>query len=301
MLLRNARSVSNPHPDETESRIVKTLFGTETLEAKISRAFGLMDKAVAQYKPIGVYAMFSGGHDSLVATHLASKHPLFTAVWNINTGIGIDKTRQFVHDTCLERGWPLKRGYAELCGQFYADIVKKHGFPGPIQHRLMYIQLKERPLRRLIREAKKRRNDRVMLVTGVRSEESTTRMGYDAPITKEAAKVWVSPIIDWTASECNEYIEANGLKRNEVVDLMHMSGECLCGAYARPGEFKEIKCWFPETAHQIQEIEAEVRGRGFNWGWGEIPPHSKHKKDDPEQMKIPGMLCYGCPTKRGAV
>jgi len=38
----------------------------------------------------------------------------------------------------------------------------------------------------------------------------------------------------------NDFMADNNLKRNEVVDLIHKSGECLCGAFAKPGELKRL-------------------------------------------------------------
>ena len=39
----------------------------------------LMNAAIEEHNPVAVFAMFSGGHDSLTATHIAAQHPKFTA------------------------------------------------------------------------------------------------------------------------------------------------------------------------------------------------------------------------------
>lgn len=31
----------------------------------------------------------------------------------------------------------------------------------------------------------------------------------------------------------------------------HMSGECLCGAFAKPGELDEIRFWYPAMADEL--------------------------------------------------
>ena len=235
----------------------------------IQPCLDLMSVAIEDHNPVAVYAMFSGGHDSLTATHIAAQHPKFTAAVHINTGIGIEKTRQFVRDTCKREGWPLKEYRAVDQGQIYREHVLEYGFPGSFAHSMMYARLKERALRACIRETKINRRDRVMLVTGVRSQESVRRMGHVDPIQHDGVKVWVAPIHDWSKGECSEYITERKLKRNEVVDLIHMSGECLCGAYAHPGELKEIEQWFPEVAHQIHQLEREVWDAGFPWRWEE--------------------------------
>ena len=98
----------------------------------MTKALALIEQACENYKPSHVFAMFSGGHDSLVATLIASKHPRFSGAVHINTGIGIEQTRKFVRQTCDKRGWPLIEIRAkEDCGQDYERIVMDNGFPGP--------------------------------------------------------------------------------------------------------------------------------------------------------------------------
>ena len=39
--------------------------------------YEVIDQAVAEHKPSHVFALFSGGHDSLTSTHIAAQHPSF--------------------------------------------------------------------------------------------------------------------------------------------------------------------------------------------------------------------------------
>lgn len=174
-------------------------------------------------------------------------------------------------------------------------MVLKHGFPGPYGHRFMYIKLKERPLRQCIREFKKDKHDRILLVSGARSQESVRRMGHVQPIYEEGVRIWVSCIHDWSKLDCANYIESEGLKRNEVVDMIHKSGECLCGAYAKPGELDELAYWFPNTAKAIRQLEEEVKAAGHDWGWEGRPPR---RPEDIGQPELPGLLCIGCERRR---
>lgn len=253
----------------------------------------LIDKALIKHKSIAVYGLFSGGHDSLTACHVASKHPKFSGCVHINTGIGVAQTRQFVIDTCKREGWPLRIIRAkEDCGQDYREMVLEHGFPGPPMHSKMYNRLKERAIRLLLRETKvgKKHRDSVILISGVRSAESVRRMGYVEPLQKDGSKIWVAVIHDWTKQDCNAYIDGNNLKRNEVVDMIHKSGECLCGAYAKKGELDELAVWFPEVAKEIRDLEKEVHARGHKWGWGERAYMKKKIPKDPKKS----MLCSSC-------
>lgn len=237
--------------------------------------------AIEKYQPKHVIALFSGGHDSLVSTHYALQRVPSLKIAHLNTGIGIEATRKFVRETV--QGWDKELleyradEYVRADGipdpQIYAEIVKEQGFPGPAMHTTMYNRFKERPLRQLIRELPRSRKDKTLLVTGVRSQESQRRMRHVEPVQIwEGTKIWVAPIWDFSAHDINRYIEKHGLKRNMVSDLLHGSKECLCGAYAHPGELEEIALWFPEDAEKIKRLQIEVRDSGFPWGWEEGPP-----------------------------
>lgn len=229
------------------------------------------------------FVLFSGGHDSLCATHYAMNNDLATEVVHVNTGIGIEQTREFVRDTCAAHGWPLNelRPAAR-----YDDIVSEHGFPGPGSHAIIYRLLKERPLAAFARERKPRRGHPLIYVTGVRSQESTRRTRHVKEFQPDPKRGWAwhAPIFNWTKADCNAYIDEHGLRRNEVVDVLHMSGECLCGAFARPGERDELRQWYPETWAHIATLEARV---GAAWGQ---PPDRVH----PRQLRFAGMLCTDC-------
>jgi 3'-phosphoadenosine 5'-phosphosulfate sulfotransferase (PAPS reductase)/FAD synthetase len=250
----------------------------------------VLDRAIAEHDPSHVFAMFSGGHDSLAATALTMRHPRASAVVHVNTGIGIEQTREFVRETCRAQGWPLREYLTPA--RVYEEAVLRNGFPGPAQHQVMYRNLKERRIRDLVRDHKQHRNDRIMLVTGARSDESVRRMGVVEPVRRDGAVVWVAPIFDWSKSDCNDLIEREGLARNLVVDLLHMSGECLCGAFAKPDEIAQLETWFPTEAARLHKIErrAEAAGR-IACVWGRRP-------DDvnPEQQRLMPILplCTSC-------
>jgi 3'-phosphoadenosine 5'-phosphosulfate sulfotransferase (PAPS reductase)/FAD synthetase len=100
----------------------------------------------------------------------------------------------------------------------------------------MYVWLKERALREVRREAQSGLNRRVMFITGVRSSESQRRMSYVEPVRRQGNIVWVAPIHDFDHKDLWAYRDEFDLPENEVVSLLHMSGECLCGAFAKRKE-----------------------------------------------------------------
>lgn len=253
----------------------------------------ILDTAIQEHNPSHVFAMFSGGHDSLCSTYIAAQHPRFTAAVHINTGIGIEDTREFVRETCREQGWPLLEYHPD--GQSYEDLVLRHGFGrGPKAHSRYYYWLKQRQIRRLVAEYKTHRHDRIALVTGIRELESHRRMASNiaAEVRRDGAQLWVNPILHWSKADCNQYIAGQGLKRNQVSDLLHRSGECLCGALARRDELRDIALWFPDTAHRIRQLERQAAERGVHAQWATPEPI-------PE---LPGQesilpLCVGCEAR----
>ncbi len=242
-------------------------------------ALDKINEAADRYKSSGVYAMLSGGDDSLTCALITTQAKLFRACVHLDTGIGIPETREYVRELCRQQGWPLKIYRAADQGQHYVEHCRAYGFPGPGQHWRMYTRLKERPLRAFVREHKQHRLDRLLLSTGARSQESQRRMGHVQPERRDGVKVWLNPIHDWSKSDCHVYIASRGVARNPVVELLHMSGECLCGAFAKPGELKEIALWYPHVAAEIRNIEGELQALHPNAAvWGQRPKGSRATK-----------------------
>lgn len=243
--------------------------------------------------PVAIRVGFSGGRDSLAVTHWMMNNVPGCEPFHCNTGIGIERTRQFVRDTCATMGWPLHEIRAkEDCGQDYDELVRKLGFPGPDGHSMMYARLKERPIRELVRRAQTKRGDRVMLATGIRHDESVRRMRYAGrEVNRAGSQLWVNPIYWWSGTERDAYIKAHNLPINPISAMLGMSGECLCGAYAHRGEKSLVKLVDRETHDRICALEQSVSDAGFNWGWEGRPPSGGH---NPAQLDVFRPLCVGC-------
>lgn len=231
--------------------------------------YAILNEALDLYQPSHVFAMFSGGYDSLVTTHLTAQHPQFSGVLHINTGIGIEQTREFVRATCHMYGWPL---HEYQCAESYETWVLNGGFPGPAQHTIMYNRLKDRAIWAVLRDYKTHRRDRIAFVTGARRHESTRRMGNAEPHRRHKTQVWINPIINWSRDDVLDYKDLHQLPTNWVVDVLHMSGECLCGAFADTGELALIETFFPKMGGYLRDLEQRVHAAGYPWGWDEAPP-----------------------------
>jgi 3'-phosphoadenosine 5'-phosphosulfate sulfotransferase (PAPS reductase)/FAD synthetase len=250
-------------------------------------ALATLDQGIAEYRPQRLYALFSGGYDSLVTTHVTAQHPDFAGVLHIDTTIGLPQTQAYVRRTCAQFGWPLTILRPWLT---YAQLIVKVGFPGPALHDMCYQRLKERPLQTFVGTIKVLRgkglpNKAIGLASGVRNTESTIRMGYKGTARLENNRLWLNPIQDWTAHEVQNYMEHHNLPRSEVKDLLHISGECFCGAFAAQTERHDLQTWYPEFSLELSKYEELVRvartiktvqiaAEASTWGWGRgIPLH----------------------------
>ena len=257
--------------------------------------------AIEQYKPVRIYAMLSGGNGSVPTVHWAMNNVPGCEVAHLNTGIGIERGRQWVRDLCKQQGWPFHEAHAPK--NSYRNMVLKYGFPGPNGHSLMYQRLKERALWNLMRESKvgHKRSAKVLFITGIRHADSIVRTGYAGrEVNKYRGQVWANPLYWWTDEQMRDYRAASGIPPNPVAEELGMSGECGCGAYAQRGELKRWEKVDPSFGTAIRGLEAECLARGFTWGWEGRPPKGGY---NPAQgnLDLPHMpLCTNC-TKSAVV
>lgn len=271
-----------------------------SVDALVREANDILDEAYwqlveTQGKSLtGIVVMFSGGNDSTVLAHLMRERATHFA--HCNTTIGIEQTRQFVRDRAAEWNRPLIE-VTPPPGSTYREMVVAHGFPGPASHWVMFRHLKERGMREVRRQFIDRpRAQRVIFLSGIRRAESSRRSERD-DFHREGSIIWVSPLIHWTNAEMASYRAAFNVPRNEVADLIHMSGECLCGAFAKKNEIDEIGFFFPEVRSEIEALQVEVRAAGHpelrcTWGWGADRPISARTRSGP--------LCSSCEYRQEA-
>ena len=262
--------------------------GLGILDILLREADGIYARAVAEatrdgYRLAATVVMFSGGNDSITAAHLFRDRADYAGM--SNTGIGIEETRQFVRDTCAGWGLPLIEKHPRP-GRTYRDLVLglaissqgpnrgirpvNIGFPGYRGHPVMFHWLKERPFQDMRNDLVTRPDDRVIYISGIRKAESQKRRRKSQAVERVGLIVWCKPLINWTRLDLNAYrLRFPDVPRNEVADTLHMSGECMCGAYAQPGELDEIGYWYPEAVKPVRALEQEARDLGIKrcqWG-----------------------------------
>lgn len=265
----------------TEARITR-------LSALIVDSIRIYEEAIkthlGNHRLVAKVVLFSGGNDSTVLAHLFRNFADYAA--HANTTIGIEETREFVRDCCTKWKLPLLERTAPTS---FRELVLERGFPGPAMHYKMYQRLKERPLEQVRRElVVNPRQDRVVFLAGRRRSESERRKSIPLH-ERRGSVIWVSPLAMWTKLDLNLYRKLFAVPRNPVSDALHMSGECLCGAFAHPGELEELEFWFPTMAQEIRDLETEVRAAGHGepfCQWG-------HMKGSSEPPKY-GPMCDSC-------
>jgi 3'-phosphoadenosine 5'-phosphosulfate sulfotransferase (PAPS reductase)/FAD synthetase len=281
------------------------------VEALIAQSRDFLADAIEQHiyrdgrMVAATVVLFSGGNDSTTLAHLFRDEVEYAA--HANTTIGIEATREFVRQCCREWELPLieKRPphtYRQLVlGEVRTRDGSKTpwagGFPGPAAHWLMYQRLKERCLEQVRNDlVTNPRKERVVFIAGRRRQESQRRS--HVPLSeRKGSTVWVSPLIHWTKLDLNTYrLMCGDVPRNPASDLIHMSGECLCGSFAAPGERAEIDHWFPDALAEVRELEALIADRTDipdhrkTWGWGADPA----LKAIDGKPSTAGPLCSSC-------
>lgn len=184
---------------------------------------------------------------------------------------------RFRHEAACRKGdWSIEQMIAEdkragrTSSKQYGNAP--YGFPGKGHHGKAYSRLKERRIEEVLRETKAghSRSSTVLFLSGIRRAESRRRARRE-PFSVRGSAKFCSPLIDWTAADMEEYRARFGLPQSDVAALLHRSGECNCGAFARAEEERALMqtFWPAWWAATVEALEAEAEARGIRWcRWG---------------------------------
>lgn len=303
----------------------------ERIEKMIAGGKNIVSGAIEQYKPIAILSAYSGGNDSIVSTHFGCENYGALAI-HCETSIGLEESRNHVISTCERFKWDLRMQRAQPEGKpntvdpaslpsgkwcdgetAYEEFVLNWGFPGPGQHGRMFQRLKQRPIAAIQRELKagQHRHATILIISGIRHDESAIRAGYKRAVMKESgtSRVWVNPFYWNTALDFELYRQEFGLPRNPVKACIGISGECLCGAFAKKSEKEAIRSVCPKMGEYLDQLESRVKMNGLPWGWGEDPPSWFYEARSGQQFlfdltdgEIESFrpMCVGCNSRRNA-
>lgn len=252
----------------------------------------LIRKARDEHQPVNTFCLFSGGKDSSALAHRCRDQ--YQALMFIDTGTAVPGVVEFVREFADWLDKPLviynsKEAFRNL-------VLELGGFPGPAGHGRAYSRLKERQIRKLVRDFKVacHPNSCVMLLTGKRRAESARRAKTTLGIDKRGGQLYVNPLIDWTSADLYAYRDEHQIPVSPVAALLGMSGECGCGAFASENEREMRWQLYPEFGRQMEELEAEAEAcgvRACRWGGydkdGQRITAERQEDDDPA-------LCASC-------
>lgn len=252
-------------------------------------------RAKEEHDPIRTFCLFSGGSDSLVVAHRCRDH--YDELVYIDTTTAVPGVEDHVRRRADDLGKPL-RVLSPNFDAFRLLVLggtdpdgnewKPLGFPGPGQHNRAYNRLKERPLRKLLKETKEGHphNARVLALSGIRRDESARRSSR-MPITREGSMVFCNPLIEWSNKEMADYRREHDLRLSDVAALLHRSGECQCGSFADEGEREMLRSlfsdWYEERIAPLEEAARDAGLEFSTWGSGR-----------PDRPVEAGPMCSSC-------
>lgn len=219
------------------------------------------------YKPEQIVCCFSGGKDSLVATHY-----VLTALKRVNipkhvvwadTTIMIPPARDFVRGVCERFGWPLVEVKPR---ESFEALAERFGMP-TIFRRWCCWALKVGPINDWMEHLPGRK----CVVTGLRRSESRRRADF-APVAfrhswdkrymHRPLDVWhYAPIIEWSEDDVARYIRRHNLPEPPWYRL-GIPETCQCGAFASAKVLERVCGNFPEFFQRYVLLEERFRSGG---------------------------------------
>jgi len=217
----------------------------------------IVDSAINDYGRKSFYGLLSGGKDSMSVTHYIAENysDLFKGVVFCDTTIGLAETKEFVQDECQRLGWDLHIRTPKI--KNYRDWVMQGGFPQAGSHSMIMRYIKYDAMRSFALE---RLDEHPCMVSGVRQNESVRRMSYNDPVNHDGNLWFVCPFLYKSTEEVYVYLSEHNLKKSPAYQSLHISGDCLCGAFSRdPSEILMLRAAYPEMYEKIKHLELDVK------------------------------------------
>lgn len=228
------------------------------------------------------WALLSGGKDSLSTAQALEDQGLLAGVASFETGVSTPDWKPFVEKVCEERKWRHK---FYKTTESYDALVLEYGFPGPGRHKKFMDRLKGRCIRQFRREFPDG-----ILASGTRGGESKRREIGTSPVSMWEGAPIVAPIYHWSTDETWAYFRDRGFERAPGYSTLQISGDCLCGSFAREGEREALEFHYPTLGERFRGLTEQIGKRIASgrhlWGWGWKQPV---KKD-----KVTSAICVEC-------
>jgi 3'-phosphoadenosine 5'-phosphosulfate sulfotransferase (PAPS reductase)/FAD synthetase len=237
----------------------------------------IVQKAIVDLKPYAIGLMLSGGTDSITALQVAIMLgvPIDFIMHGV-TGTGLKDCRKYVHQVAERTGIKLIEANA---GNAFENYVKRKGFfgKGATAHKYSYHILKANPFAASTSKHFRKRipNRKILLLNGVRIEESENRADNFGDITTRAQanspqNIWVNIIHWWSKKECLQLLDSEGIKQSPVALALGRSGECNCGTMQNEADSIAAAEYDPDFKAWLWPIRKYCIEK-FGWDIGQNP------------------------------
>jgi 3'-phosphoadenosine 5'-phosphosulfate sulfotransferase (PAPS reductase)/FAD synthetase len=239
-----------------------------------------------------VFGLCSGGKDSLSACATAHKIRPLDGIILVDTTVpavnGDDKPAYIaakafadqlgVPFICIKSLDTLKAGFEYVpcigkygTGKAYENYCRKYGMPHASEHDQVFRYLKKKAMVGFVMSITKSKQ-RVAFISGVRKKESNRREinAQIVCVDEDTPRIiWISPVYYWTTEQAYAFCAENDYKLSESYTALHLSGDCMCGAFSGREEVHLLKMFYPDTAAKIAAIEkVAFKGHKGKPGWG---------------------------------
>ena len=223
---------------------------------------------VEEYCIRSLVCCFSGGKDSLVATHyVLSELEDVDIVKYVDTTVMIPIAIDYVKKVSRCFGWNLK--ILRPNPDFWA-LAEKWGCP-TMNRRWCCYHLKLKPIFEFVRDLVPQR----AMVTGLRREESKRRQKLPQVYFRKKPYAWsYAPIIDWTEKQVLTYIKEHDLPMPPHYRVQ-IPETCVCGAFTNKKTMMIIKAQFPELFKKFLELEKRFKSGGAAFYFNNKPTYAR--------------------------
>lgn len=228
---------------------------------------------VEEYAIRSLVCCFSGGKDSLCATHYVLSElegvDIDKYVVYVDTTVMLPGTTDFVEVISNKLGWPLKILRPEI--DFWTWVGEKNMPMPSIHRRWCCAKLKLDPIKDFVRNLKPQRAE----ITGLRRDESQARRNLPELFYLKKSWVWkYAPIVEWTEKDVLRYLRGNNLPMPPNYRL-GIKETCLCGAYSNKKQMEIVRGRFPEFFQKFVELEARFKSGGAAFYFQNKPQYAK--------------------------
>jgi len=229
-------------------------------QARVSEVLSSFIEVVESNGIESVYALFSGGRDSLVSLHLSKRVSEILKIGlkalHVDTTVSTPGNLEYVQEICNDL-------HVELTvlrpGHDFFSLVERWGFPTATRRWCCY-HLKIEPLKKFFEKVD---TSRALVVDGIRAEESWRRRSFPKLGHHRHFKCLnYHPILEWTRQEVLKYIKAHGLKENPLYRKLPRVAECWCTAFKTAKQFTVLKEEWPELFERFLRAEANLKTGG---------------------------------------